>query len=69
MDRIGNFKAPPNKIWGWRLDNDDTRLLHIKGDVMDVYKPLQVERHATTPNRWTRVQIAIPTEKLGQYSP
>ena len=36
MDILGNFKAPPNKIWEWRLDNDDTRLLHIKGEVMNV---------------------------------
>ena len=67
MDRLGNFKAPPHKIWEWRLNNYDTRLLHIKGEVMDVYKPLQVERYTTTLNRWTRVQIAIPTAKVGQY--
>ena len=36
-------------------------------ELMDLYKPSQVERYATTPNRWTRVQIAMPTEKLGQY--
>ena len=47
MDRLGNFKAPPHKIWEWRLDNDDTRLLHIIGEVMDVYKPSQVGRYAT----------------------
>ena len=51
MDRLGNLKAPPHKIWEWRLNNDDTRLLHIKGEVMDVYTPLQVECYATTPNR------------------
>ena len=65
MDRLGNFKAPPHKIWEWILNNDDTRLLHIKGEVMDVYKPLQIG-NATTPNKWTRVRIAIPTAKVGQ---
>ena len=50
MDRLGNIKANPHKIWEWRLDNEDTMLLHIKGEVMDVYKPLQVGRYATTPN-------------------
>ena len=49
MDRLGNFKAPPHIFWEWRLDNEETRLLHIKGEVMDVYKPLQVGRYATTP--------------------
>ena len=34
---------------------------------MDVYKPLQVGSYVTTSNRWTRVQIAMPTAKLGQY--
>ena len=67
MDRLGNFKAPQHKIWEWRLNNDYTRLLHIKGEVMDVYKPLQVDRYATTSNRCTRVQIAMPTAKVGQY--
>ena len=67
MYRLGNFKAPPHKIWEWRLDNEDTRLLHIKGEVMDVYKLLQVGRYATTLNRWTRVRIAMPTANLGQY--
>ena len=51
MDRLGNFKAPLHKIWEWRLDNEDMRLLHIKGEVMDVYKTSQVRRYATTPYR------------------
>ena len=53
MYSLGNFKAPPHKIWEWRLDNEDTRLIHIKGEVMEVYKPLQVGHYGTTPNRWT----------------
>ena len=67
MDRLRNFKAPPQKIWEWRLDNEDTRLLHIKGGVMDLYKLSQVRRYATTPNQRTQVQIAIPKENVGQY--
>ena len=66
MDRIGNFKSPPHKIWEWRLKNDDTRLLHIKGEVMDVYKLSQVERYATTPNIWMQVQISMTKAKVGQ---
>ena len=67
MDRLGNFKAPLHKIWEWRLDNEDMRLLHIKGEVMDVYKPSQVGSYANTPNLWTRVRISIPTTNVGQY--
>ena len=32
-----------------------------------MYKPSQVGRCTTTPNRWTRVRIAMPTAKVGQY--
>ena len=67
MDRLGNFKAPPHKTWEWRLDNEETRLLHIKGEGIDLYKTSQVGRYATTPNRWTRVRTAMPTAKVGQY--
>ena len=67
MDRLGNFKATPHKFWEWRLDNEDTRLLNIKGEVVDMYKPSQVGRYATTPNWWTWVQIATPTANVGQY--
>ena len=34
---------------------------------MDMYKPSQVGRYATTLNRWTWVCIAMPTTNLGQY--
>ena len=67
MDRLGNFKAPPHKIWEWRLDNADTRLLHITGGVMDVYKTSQIGRYTKTPNRWTQVRITMPTTNVGQY--
>ena len=67
MDRLENYKATPRKIWEWILNNDYMRLLHIKGEVMDVYKPLQVDRYATTSNRCTRVQIAMPIAKVGKY--
>ena len=67
MDRLGNFKAPPHEKWEWRLDNEDTRLLHIRGEVMDMYKPSQVGRYATTPNQWTRVQTAISKTNVGHY--
>ena len=53
MDILGNFKAPPHNIWEWRLNNEDTRLLHIKGEIMDVYNPLQIGRYATKLNQWT----------------
>ena len=65
--RLIGFKETPHKIWERRLENEGTRLLHIKGEVMDVYKPLQVGCYATTSNRWKRVQIDTPTANVVQY--
>ena len=67
MDRLGNFKVPPHKIWELRLGNEDTRLLHIKGEVIDVYKLSQVGFYATAPNLWTRLRIDIPTTNVRHY--
>ena len=67
MDILGNFKEPGHKVWEWRLDNDKTRLLHIKGEVMDIYKPLRVRRYATTSNRWTQVRLYMPAISVDQY--
>ena len=39
VDRLGIFKEPGHKSWEWILDNEKTRILHIKGEVMDIYKP------------------------------
>ena len=34
--QIGELQGTPHKIREWRLENEDTRLLNIKGEVMDV---------------------------------
>ena len=67
MDRLGSFKVPGHKIWEWRLDENKTRLLQIKGKVMDIYEPSRVRGYTHTPNRWTRVQIDMPAISIGQY--
>ena len=50
MDRLSSFKEPGYKVWYWILDNYKTRLLHIKGEVMDIYKSSRVRQYATTSN-------------------
>ena len=59
-----------HKIWDWRLDEDDeniarTRLLHIKGEVMDVYTMSQLDQFVNRHNRWTRMSLDVPAEDVG----
>ena len=38
-DRLGRLTHNGYKIWNWRWDLEGKRLIHFKGDVMDVYRP------------------------------
>ena len=40
-------------------------LLHVKGDLMGVYKPSQLPRHRNIRNRWTRLHCDQPAELQG----
>ena len=37
--RLGRLNDKGYKIWDWRWDLEGRRLLHFKGDVMDIYRP------------------------------
>ena len=39
QDKLGRWAHPGYKIWDWRYDMENARLLHMKGKVMDVYVP------------------------------
>ena len=45
------------KIWNWRWDLEGKRLIHFKGEVMDVYRPSSLPRMVNAVNRWTRTRI------------
>ena len=42
------------------------RLIHFKGDVMDVYRPSILPRMVNVVNRWTRTRIGQEPGKGGQ---
>ena len=53
IDRLVSFKEPGHKVWELILNNYKMRLLHIKGEVVDIYKQSRVRNYATTSKRWT----------------
>ena len=62
--RVRDFTLDGHKTWDWRLDEDDentarTRLLHIKGEVMDVYTKSQLDQFVNGHNRWTRMSLNV----------
>jgi hypothetical protein len=54
QDRNGRFVSKSHKVWDWQYHKESNHLLHIKGQVMDIYTPSLVPRHANRPNCWTR---------------
>ena len=64
-DRLGRLTHDGYKVWDWRWDQDRNRLLHSKGNTMDVYKHSNLPRFSNTPNRWTRTRTGRVLEKGG----
>ena len=65
-DSLGRLKHKGYKIWNWRWDLERKRLIHFKGDVMDVYRPSSLHRMVNVVNRWTRTRIGQEPEQGGQ---
>ena len=64
-DRLGPMRVVSHKLWPWRHDVEEGTLVHVKGELMDVYKPSQLPRYRNVRNRWTRLLCDQPAEKLG----
>ena len=45
MDRLGNLTQDGPKIWNWRHNEDNSRLLHYIKGAMDIYKATQISPH------------------------
>ena len=65
-DRLGLVTHIGYKIWNWKWDLEGRRLIHFKGDVMDVYRPSSLPRMVNVANRWTRTRIGKEPEQGGQ---
>ena len=61
----GNLTQYGHKIWNWRHNEYNSRLLHYIEGAMDIYKGTQIYRHQNTTNHWTRVSTNQPTEING----
>jgi hypothetical protein len=63
---VGNFITKGHKIWEWQYNKDTMKVFHLKGMVMDVYKPSLVRNYANWPNCWTRLRIDAPQVNQGE---
>ena len=62
--KLGRFVLVGHKIWDWRYDVENNRVLHRHGDgTMDVYTPSLVPRFVSCPNCWTRACIGVQPEE------
>ena len=66
MDQLGNITQYGHKIWNWRHDEDNSRLIHYIEGAVDTYKATQLYWHWNTTNRWTRVSTNQPAEINGK---
>ena len=64
-DKLGRLNDKGCKIWDWRWDLEGRRLLHFKGDGMDIYRPSTLPRMENVANRWTRTRIGQEQEVRG----
>ena len=65
-DMIRRLTHNGYKIWNWRWDLEGNRLIHFKGDVLDVYRPSSLPRMVNVVNRWTKTRIGQEPEQGGQ---
>ena len=65
MDRLGNLTQYGQKIWNWRHDEYNSRLMNYMEGAMDICKATQIYRHRNKKSRWTRVSTNQPDEING----
>ncbi len=62
--KLGRFVLVGHKIWDWRENAENNRVLHRHGDgTMDVYTPSLVPWFLSHPNCWTRTCIGVQPEE------
>ena len=55
--RLGRVRNLDFKVWNWRWDLEGQRMLHLKGNNMDVYVASNLPRMEGVANRWTRARM------------
>ncbi len=56
---LGQFTRKGHKIWEWRYDRAANRVLRIRGNVMDIYRPSEHPRYVNRPNFWTKTEQGV----------
>ena len=54
------------KLWDWRYDLENERVLYLLGDKMDIYKPSNLAGTRRLANRWVRSRMGQPAVECGK---
>ena len=66
QDKLGKWLHKGYKIWDWRYDTENCKLLHLKRNTMDVYVPSNLSGTRHTPNRCIRRRIDQEVQDQGK---
>jgi len=66
QNRVGRFLNKGHKVWEWRYREEDKKVYHHKGQVMDIYSPSTVPTYLNWPNCWSRSRVDVPLENVGK---
>ena len=57
QDKLGRWLHKRYKIWDWRYNPEERKLLRMKGELVDIYVLSNLSGARNTPNRWIRRRI------------
>ncbi len=66
QNRVGRFLNKGHKVWEWRYREEDKKVYHHKGQVMDIYSPSTVLTYVNWPNCWSQSRVDVPLENVGK---
>ena len=54
------------KLWDWRYDLENERVLHLLGDKMKIYTPSNLSGTRKLANHWVRSRMGQPAVECGK---
>jgi hypothetical protein len=66
QSRLGRFLSKGHKIWEWRYCEEERKVYHHKGQVMDIYRPSTAPTYVNRPNFWSRTRVDAPLVEVGE---
>ena len=64
-DRLGPLRDSGQKRWDWRLDHQGDRLIHHRGEVIDIYHLWSNSTHNIDRIKWIKVSTKLAEEYEG----